>query len=243
MSTSNALTPVTPTATPTPTSSATSATSNGATSNGILNFTQNFDTFLTLLTTQLKNQDPLDPTDSSQFTQQLVMFSEVEQQIKTNSELSTMISGQNAGEAIQALPLIGQTIEYSGNQTVLQNGQAGFSYTLPTSASQASIVIQDSNGATVFSTPAATTAGQHSFLWNGQTSTGTQEPDGGTYTMQVLATGANNATITATTAAVGTVTGVSVTNNVATFNVSGIQVPMTQLITIVNSNSSSTSAN
>ena len=74
------ITPVTATtpSAPAATSTAASATDPG----GALDFTQNFDTFLTLLTTQLKNQDPLSPMDTNQFTQQLVAFSQVEQQIK-----------------------------------------------------------------------------------------------------------------------------------------------------------------
>ncbi|HYM04097.1 MAG TPA: flagellar hook capping FlgD N-terminal domain-containing protein [Stellaceae bacterium] len=216
---------------------ATSSTANGTDSTGVLNFTQNFNTFLTLLTTQLKNQDPLNPTDSSQFTNQLVSFSEVEQQIKTNSELSTEITALNSSEAISAVPMIGRTIEYTGNQAALQNGQAAFSYTLPTAAAAANIVIKDANGATVAQLPANTAAGQHSFVWNGQNSAGQQQPNGGLYTMQVLASDANNSPITATTTATGTVTSVSVANNVATFNVSGVSVPMSQLVNVVNSTS------
>jgi flagellar basal-body rod modification protein FlgD len=119
----------------------------------------------------------------------------------------------------------------------LQNGQAAFSYTLPTAEAAAHITIKDANGATVFSTTADPSAGRHSFVWNGQTVSGQQLPDGGTYTMQVLAADGKGTPITATTTATGTVTSVSVNNNVATFNVSGIQVPMSQLVNIVNASS------
>lgn len=217
-----------------------SSNANG-TSNGVLNFTQNFDTFLTLLTTQLQNQDPLNPMDSNQFTQQLVEFSQVEQQIKTNSQLSTMITNQAGSEAISAQSLVGQTIQYNGSQAVLQNGQANFSYTLPSNASAVSITIQDANGNTVYSGSGQTNAGTYNFTWNGQNSSGQQQPDGGIYTVKIQAVDASNNPITATTTATGVVTGVSVTNNVATFNVSGIQVPMNQLVTIVNPSSSTSS--
>lgn len=220
---------------------ATSPSANGTT-NGILNFTQNFQTFLTLLTTQLQNQDPLNPMDSDQFTQQLVEFSQVEQQIKTNSQLTTMIDNQAGAEAISAQSMVGQTIQYSGTQAELQNGQADFTYTLPSNAASTGITIQDANGNTVYTASGQTAAGTYSFDWNGQTSNGQQEPDGGIYTIQVQAVDANNNPITTTTTATGVVTGVSVNNNVATFNVSGVQVPMTQLIGIVGSSSSSTSS-
>lgn len=219
----------------------TSPTANG-TSNGVLNFTQNFQTFLTLLTTQLQNQDPLNPLDSDQFTQQLVEFSQVEQQIKTNSQLTTMINNQAGAEAISAQSMVGDTIQYDGTQTVLNNGQAPFSYTLPSNAAATSITIQDANGNTVFSTTGQTTAGTYNVTWNGQTNNGQQMPDGGIYTINVQAVDANNNPISATTTASGVVTGVSVNNNVATFNVSGVQVPMNQLIGILGSPSSSTTS-
>jgi flagellar basal-body rod modification protein FlgD len=220
---------------------ATSPSANGTT-NGILNFTQNFQTFLTLLTTQLQNQDPLNPIDSDQFTQQLVEFSQVEQQIKTNSQLTTMIDNQAGSEAIAAQSMVGQTIQYNGSQSLLQNGQADFTYTLPSNAASTGITITDANGNTVYTAAGQTTAGTYNFTWNGQTNNGQQEPNGGIYTIQVQAVDANNNPITTTTTATGVVTGVSVNNNVATFNVSGVQVPMTQLIGIVGSSSSTTSS-
>ena len=220
---------------------ATSPTANG-TSNGVLNFTQNFQTFLTLLTTQLQNQDPLNPMDSNQFTEQLVQFSQVEQQIKTNSQLSTMIANQAGAEAISAQSMVGDTIQYDGSQGELNNGQLAFSYTLPSNAAAASITIQDANGNTVFAGAGQTAAGTYNFTWNGQTSSGQQLPDGGIYTIKVQAVDANNNPISATTTASGVVTGVSVTNNVATFNVSGVQVPMNQLISIIGLPSSSTTS-
>jgi flagellar basal-body rod modification protein FlgD len=226
---------------PAPASNGSSSTNPNGTSNGVLNFTQNFDTFLTLLTTQLQNQDPLNPMDSNQFTQQLVEFSQVEQQIKTNSQLSTMITNQAGSEAISAQSLVGQTIQYNGSQAVLQNGQANFSYTLPSNASAVSISIQDASGNTVYAGSGQTKAGTYNFTWNGQNSSGQQLPDGGVYTVKIQAVDANNNPITATTTATGVVTGVSVNNNVATFDVSGIQVPMNQLITIVNPSSSTSS--
>jgi flagellar basal-body rod modification protein FlgD len=234
------ITPVTATTPSTP--AATSTTANGTDPSGALAFTQNFDTFLTLLTTQLKNQDPLSPMDSSQFTQQLVAFSQVEQQIKTNSQLTTMIQGQSASEAVSALPMIGRSIEYTGNQTALQNGQAAFSYTLPTAAATASVLVTDASGHTVFSQTVDPSAGKHSLVWNGQTSAGVQMPDGGIYTIQVQAADATNKPITATTTATGTVSGVSVVNNAATFDVAGVSVPMSNLLTIVG-NSTTTASN
>jgi flagellar basal-body rod modification protein FlgD len=232
-----------PTAGTTPTTSNTgssgSGTSANGTTNGILNFTQNFNTFLTLLTTQLKNQDPLSPMDSDTFTQQLVEFSQVEQQIKTNSQLSTMITNQTSSEAISAQTMVGDTIQYTGNQAALENGDATFSYTLPSTAKSTTLNVLDANGNVVYSTTGQTAAGTYAFDWNGENNAGTAQTNGNIYTLQVTSSDANGNPITATTTAVGTVTGVNVQNNVATFNVSGVEVPMSQLVNIVNSPSSS----
>jgi flagellar basal-body rod modification protein FlgD len=233
-----------PTTTPTNSNTGTSGSSTSAngTTNGILNFTQNFSTFLTLLTTQLKNQDPLSPMDSDTFTQQLVEFSQVEQQIKTNSQLSTMITNQTASEAISAQSMVGDTIQYNGNQAALENGDATFSYTLPSTAASTTLNVLDANGNVVYSTTGQTAAGTYAFNWNGQNNAGQAQTNGGLYTLQVASTDANGNAITATTTAVGTITGVNVQNNVATFNVSGVEVPMSQLVNIVSPSSSSSSS-
>jgi flagellar basal-body rod modification protein FlgD len=228
--------------TPTPATSSSNTSANGSSANGVLNFTQNFNTFLTLLTTQLQNQDPLNPMDSAQFTNQLVQFSEVEQQIKTNSQLSTMITNQTASETISAQTMVGDTIQYNGSQAALENGDATFSYTLPSAAQSTTLEVLDSSGNVVYSTSGQTAAGTYAFNWNGQNSAGQQQANGGIYTLQVKSTDASGNAITAKITAVGTVTGVNVQNNVATFDVSGVEVPMSELANIVSTSSSSSSS-
>jgi len=192
---------------------------------------QNFNTFLTLLTTQLKNQDPLSPLDTNEFTQQLVSFSEVEQQIDTNNNLQTLINLQNASQTISALPLVGRTINYSSNTAPLSNGQASFSYTLPTNAAAATLAVADANGNVVYAAPAATAAGLHGFTWNGTTNTGATAANGD-YSLNVIAANSAGQPVTATVTSFGQVNSVSVTNNVATFDVGGVSVPMSELLTI-----------
>jgi flagellar basal-body rod modification protein FlgD len=212
---------------------ATSApTSTGSTSSGDASLLgSNLNTFLTLLTTQLKNQDPTSPMDTNQFTQQLVQFSAVEQQINTNNNLKTLISLQTSSEAISALPMVGKTIQYSESTAPLSNGQASFTYTLPTDAAAANLLVEDANGQIVYQTTAATSAGSHSFLWNGQNVAGTTSPNGA-YSLAVVAADASGKAISATVTAAGTVDGVSVDNNVPTFDVGGIKVPMSDLLTV-----------
>jgi flagellar basal-body rod modification protein FlgD len=209
-----------------------SSSTSAAGSSGTLDFTSNFNTFLTLLTTQLKNQDPLSPMDTNQFTQQLVEFSGVEQQINTNTNLKQLIALQTDNEAVTAAPLVGDTIEYNSPTAGLSNGEAVFSYTLPSNAGATSLSVVDASGNVVYSTSGQTTAGSYSFTWNGVTSAGLQEADGGQYSLQVAAADANNTPITATVAAYGVVNGVSIANNATTLDVGGTAVPMSELLAI-----------
>ena len=168
----------------------------------------NLNMFLTMLTTQLQHQDPLSPTDSTQFTNQLVMYSEVEQGIQTNSNLTKQISLQNTNHQSASIGYIGQTVEVSGSDVPLQNGNAEFNYSLKSAATNAVVQIQDSSGNTVAQLTGLTTTGTHYMSWNGQNSSGTQLPDG-KYTIVVKANDATGNTISATTNVYGKVTGVS----------------------------------
>jgi flagellar basal-body rod modification protein FlgD len=219
--------------------------SNGSTnsSSNVLSFTSNFNTFLTLLTTQLQNQDPLSPMDSNTFTQQLVEFSEVEQQIDTNNNLQSLISLQAAGETISSLPLVGDTIEYNSATAPLENGSASYSYTLGSNSTLTELIVTDSNGNTIYNTTGSTSSGTNSFVWNGENNSGQQMPNGGQYTLQVLAIGANNSQVQATVQSFGTVSSVAVANGTTTFNVDGVSVPISELVTINPTSTSNNSSN
>ena len=110
-----------------------SASASSAT-NATSQLSSNFDTFLQLLTTQLQHQDPLDPMDTSQFTQQLVEYSQVEQQIDSNTNLQTLISQGTSQSAAYATSYLGKTVTVSGGEGSLTNGQAQWTYNLGTAA-------------------------------------------------------------------------------------------------------------
>ncbi len=216
------------------TSAALAATSTGSasTANAAASLTSNFNTFLTLLTTQLQNQDPLSPMDTDQFTNQLVEFSQVEQQINTNSNLQQLIALQGAGESISALPLVGQQIEYnSPTASLTSGGSANFVYTLPSATTSTNLQVTDANGNVVYQTGGQTTAGTFVFNWNGETNAGVQVP-AGDYTLKIEANGPNGTTVTPTIGSVGTVAAVGVQNNTATFTVGDLAIPMSELVTV-----------
>jgi flagellar basal-body rod modification protein FlgD len=217
---------------------ASSAATSGTNANGTLAFTQNFNTFLTLLTTQLQNQDPLSPMDSNAFTQQLVEFSEVEQQINTNTNLTNLVQLQTANDTISSLPVVGRTIQYSAAQAALTNGQATFAYTLPTAATSATATLTNASGQIVYSASVSGAAGNNAFVWNGQNMAGQQQPNGGIYTLDVTATSSAGTAITPAITASGVISSVSTQNGTTTFNVSGVQVPISELVTISPASSS-----
>jgi len=209
----------------------TSTNPSGSPANATAGLTQNFNTFLTLLTTQLQNQDPLSPMDTNQFTQQLVSFSEVEQQINTNSNLQQLIALQGAGESISALPLVGQNIEYNSATAPLSNGQANFVYNLPSTTASTALTVVNAGGNVVYTQPGDTGAGSHVFTWNGQTNAGVQLPNGN-YTLQIQAVGAGGTVVKPSIASIGMVQAVGVENGTATFTVNGMPVPLSELVTV-----------
>ena len=174
----NAASPIVSGTTPAPTSS--SSGSSGSSLNPTTNTTLagNFQTFLTLLTTQLQNQNPLDPLDTNQFTQQLVQFASVEQQLKTNDQLTTLVSLQKTAQSTQALGFVGKNAMVDGSTTTMTNGAANWILGVKTN-STVNVSITNSTGQTVFTGSYPVTAGDgQAFGWDGKGNDGTQWPDG-----------------------------------------------------------------
>ncbi|MEX1146872.1 MAG: flagellar hook capping FlgD N-terminal domain-containing protein, partial [Sphingomonadales bacterium] len=139
---------------------------------------QDFDTFLTLLTTQLQHQDPLEPMDSKEFTQQLVSFSGVEQQIQANKNLEDVIGKLASQDMAAAVSYIGQDIIAMSDKASLRDGAAQWVYALEGGADDVDLTIKDGNGVTVRTLNGETDAGTHSLNWDGRDENGNQMPDG-----------------------------------------------------------------
>src|SRR6202051_1836049 len=138
----------------------------------------NFQSFLTLLTTQLQNQNPLSPLDTNQFTQQLVEFAGVQQQLNTNDSLATLVSLQQTAQSTQALGFVGKTAVVTGSTATLTNGSATWQLDIP-SNSNVDITITSSTGQTVFTGTFPANAGKKQpFAWNGNDNNGVQQIDG-----------------------------------------------------------------
>jgi flagellar basal-body rod modification protein FlgD len=193
----------------------------------------NFNTFLQLLTTQLKNQNPLSPLDTNQFTQQLVEFAGVEQQINMNTQLGSLISLQQTAQATNALNFVGATVGVNGNVAQLANGQATWSFNAP-KAANASISIADSSGKTVFTATGPIQAGPQSYTWNGRDSSGNSLP-AGSYTMTITATDATGAPVAISTQVKGVVDSVDVSKNPPMLSIGGQNVPLNQITQVFRS--------
>ncbi len=166
----------------------------------------NFSDFLTMLMTQLKNQDPTAPMDSSQFTSELVQFSSVEQQINTNTSLTSLIQLTQAGEVMQSSAMIGKQMDVQATDLTLQSGQASINFTAP-AAEPVLISVSTDKGAKVLDTAMQATKGSNAWTWDGTNAAGTTMPDG-TYTVTVTGANADGTTAALAYTVHGTATGV-----------------------------------
>lgn len=150
--------------------------------------------FLTLLTTQLKNQDPLNPMDNAQMTSQLAQISTVDGIERLNSTLTTMLNSTNTQQTLQAAALVGHGALVSGKSLPLAEGDTGVigGFDLASAADIVKIQINDSNGNTVRTiTLEGQDAGVQNFVWDGKDSDGNAAA-AGNYTFAVTATQGNN---------------------------------------------------
>jgi flagellar basal-body rod modification protein FlgD len=203
------------------TSAATTASTADATTRGIGSLADNFNTFLALLTTQLKNQDPTSPLDSNQFTQQLVQMTGVEQQLNANTLLKQVVSNTSNGIST-AVTLIGKNVKAVSDSANLSNGQAQWTYNLSAAPADLKVEVLDANGTIVHAeAPGDRKAGDHAFTWNGKDMTNTQLPNGGTYTLRVTATDSTGKAIAETNYVEGVVTGVTTNSGSTSITVNG----------------------
>jgi flagellar basal-body rod modification protein FlgD len=193
----------------------------------------NFQTFLQLLTTQLQNQNPLDPLDTNQFTQQLVEFAGVEQQLNANSSLQTLVSLQQTAQSTQALQFVGKTAVVNGSTNSLTNSTATWDLNVP-SNSNVTLSIANSAGQTVFTGTYSAAAGNNQpFTWNGQGNDGTQWPDG-QYTLTATAADASGNSVGVTTQVQGVVSSVDLTQSPPLLTIAGQTYTVNQIQRIAN---------
>jgi flagellar basal-body rod modification protein FlgD len=192
----------------------------------------NFTTFLQLLTTQLKNQNPMDPLDTNQFTQQLVQFAQVEQQMKSNTQLDTLIAVEKSAQSTVALAYVGQTVVVDGSTTQL-DATKGATWSLAASKpSTSTIVIKDSTGPTAYTGTFALNAGTQNFTWDGHGNDGKLWPPGA-YTLSATAVDASGQNVGISTETQAVVDSVDLTQDPPVLSINGKDYTMDKIKRVV----------
>ena len=184
-------------------------TSDSATSAASLS--GNFDTFLTILTAQIQNQDPLEPMDSTQFTDQLVQFSGVEQQIRVNKQLETLIANSNSSTGAMLSGYLGQEAEIDTAGAEWSGQEIHWRYELPSDAFSTTVTVTNAEGKVIYSKTGEKAAGVHDFEWNGELNGGGTAAKDKPYYISVVSENAEHNAITPVHSLVTTISGVDLT--------------------------------
>ena len=203
---------------------------NNAASTQTQGIADNFQTFLTLLTTQLQNQNPLDPLDTNQFTAQLVQFAGVEQQLKMNDQLSSIVALEKSAQSTQALIYVGNTVAVDGSKANF-NGAATWNINAPKDTN-ATVTITDSTGQTAYSGNFSLKTGGSSFVWDGKGNDGTQWPPG-SYTLTATGKDSSGNTVAISTEVQGIVDSVDLTQSPPLLSIDGNSYTLSQVKSII----------
>lgn len=207
-----------------------SGTTNSGLSGSRQTIAQNFDTFLTLLTTQLKNQNPLDPLDTNAFTQQLVQFTSVEQQLKTNEFLQAMMLSNQTAAADAGVGYIGRMVTASGARSELVNGKAQWNFAVDKPA-QISATVRDSAGNVVFTKQGSVQQGESIFTWDGIGDDGKAKP-AGSYSITIEGRDADGKLVNVLTEMTGEVRGVDLSGSEPVLLVGNARVNMSSVLSV-----------
>jgi flagellar basal-body rod modification protein FlgD len=198
------------------------------TANSQTSLANNFEMFLTLLTEQMKAQDPLNPLDSTEFVNQLVNFSSVEQEIRSNQNLESLISIQAASAQGAAVGFIGREATVGSPDASLKDGEAEWTYVMPENSQGTLLSIKDSNGRTVATFEGEITTGTHTLEWNGEDQTGNAMDDG-IYTLEISAVNADGNPMQPDILTTARVTGVDFSGSEVVVELDGIFVRLSSV--------------
>ncbi|MGA8193110.1 MAG: flagellar hook capping FlgD N-terminal domain-containing protein [Acetobacteraceae bacterium] len=193
-----------PNATASAASGTSAATQTGATA--LSSLSGNFTDFLNMLMTQLQNQDPTSPMDTNAFTTELVQFSSVEQQINTNTSLTSLIQLTQAGEVMQGSNMTGKQVTVTSDHLALQNGKGTIQFATST-AQPVAIAIYNDSGTKLQDATLTSVKGTNTWTWDGSNASGATMPDGA-YKVAVAAADSSGTVSALPFSVVGTATGV-----------------------------------
>jgi flagellar basal-body rod modification protein FlgD len=208
--------------------STTSTTTSSSSSSSTSSLTSN--QFLSLLVSELQNQDPLNATSTTDFINQLSSYANFSQQQTINTNLSALASSFSSLVTLNSVNYIGHTVEAKTDTATLSNGSATFGYSLSSAASNVAITIKDSSGNTVWTGTGTGNSGSNTFTWDGKDSSGNQLSDGGQYSISVTATDSAGNSVLNYTTVTGTVTGIDTSTSTPSLTVNGVSVSASNII-------------
>jgi flagellar basal-body rod modification protein FlgD len=186
-----------------------------------------YSTWISILCTQLENQDPTDPVDSTEFTSQLASIASLEQQVLTNDTLSSLLTAIEDMGGDSLIDYVGSTVTAYGDTTSLSDGSATWEYDLGSEADSVTLSVLDEDGNVVYTAEGSTASGTHTFTWDGTTDDGETAADGA-YQLVVEATDADGDAVDTTLYAVGKVTAVDMTDD--TLLMGNVSVPTAYVV-------------
>ncbi|MGX1495580.1 flagellar hook assembly protein FlgD [Roseibium aggregatum] len=210
-----------------PTSSASSQSGSATSQAGLI---ADYELFLSILTTQIQNQDPLDPLDSAEYTSQLVQYSSVEQAIKQNQNLEEIIASLTSNQSMGYVSYIGNEVTADASTTTLSGSKASWSYSLEEDAT-GEFEIRNSAGSIVYSGEIELAAGDGTFYWGGQTDSGQQAVDG-LYTISFDMKDASSRPETVKTTVSGVVDSVDWSSGEAVLKVGSQEFPVSSVVSV-----------
>lgn len=211
-------------------SASTATTTTSSSSSTSSNSTLTSSDFLSLLVSELQNQNPLEATSTTDLVNQLTSYAKFTSQQSINSNLNSLASSFSSLVTLNSVNYIGHTVEAKTDTSTLSNGSATFGYSLSSAASDVSISVKDSSGNTVWTGTGSGNAGSNSFTWDGKDSSGTQLSDGGQYTISVTATNSSGNSVLNYTTVTGTVTGIDTSTSTPSLTVNGVSVSAANII-------------
>lgn len=202
----------------------------GAPASPLASLTTDYTMFLKLLTTQMQHQDPLNPMDTAQYTQQLVQFSQVEQSIQQTSVLRDMLAQLSGQQLSQASGFIGREARFDSPVAGLGDEAAKWTYQFPVAPSAVTATVTDASG-NVVNVTTLDPAASGRFEWDGMLSNGTRAPEGA-YALELKATNAAGDALAPTINSVGRVNDVVASGADIMLGVNGLRLPLYGLVAV-----------
>ncbi|SFT58557.1 flagellar basal-body rod modification protein FlgD [Pseudovibrio denitrificans] len=184
----------------------------------------NFNLFISLLTTQIQNQDPLEPLDSSEYTNQLVQYTMVEQQAATTEKLDEQLTQLKTQSASQFVNYIGKEVTAQSSTAQLKDDKASWNLDA-VSAGKATVTIKNSEGAEVYQKEIDLKEGDNTFEWDGVATNGTKAEDGA-YSIDIITKDANGEPFAVQTEVKGTVDAVDFSTGDIILHMGDLKIPV-----------------